>query len=218
MTIDALAETIAERAGRQFDTATRKAVEGWIIYHRADLLGKLLTRSPQLAGNYARFIILDLEEIGQDECAALTGCVCEDAKRTVKKVPLPIKYQTNPFLFVGSAGGAVAYDITWSGAEQFLCEGIYTGKKTRYAYINDRIYIFNNLNDEKLRIEAPWADPRTLEEYTCSPTENVPCYSKQDDILVDETLISEIVRTILIMELGIRPEKEKIQPKVDHAI
>lgn len=218
MRIAEIAEILAERAGKQFNVPFLEEMKDLVVIHRARILTNILEKKPQQKKLYSQSIVLDLEEANRDECAAVSECACEDVMVTTKEVPVPLKINTNPFDFVGSPGGYVAFAWTTFGGERYTKCSPLTGKNARYTLLNNKIYIFNDLNTEKIRVEAVWDDPRILAAYSCSAEENIPCYTATNDFVADAAIAELVIQDILIKELHILPQKEPIQVKADELI
>lgn len=218
MTLAEIAEIIAERAGKQFNVAFIEEMKDLVVIHRARILTNILEKKPQQKKLYSQSIVLELTEANRDECAELSNCACEDVTVTTVQVPTPLKTGTNPFDFVGSPGGYVAFGWTTFGGERYTKHSPLTGKNARYTLLNNKIYIFNDLNTEKIRVEAVWDDPRVLANYSCSAEENIPCYTATNDFVADAAIAELVINDILTKELRLLPEKEPIQVKTDKLI
>lgn len=215
MTLIQIAEILAERVGRQFDIPFRKELEDLIVIHRARILTNSLSKNPALKKYYSQSIIIDVEEVDRDECDELTTCACEHILRTTQEIPEVLKLGVNPYDYFGSQGGAQAYGWTTFAAEQYLATSAVIGKRIRYTRLNNRGYIFNDKNIEKIRLEDVFADPRKLANFSCSAYDNIPCYSKTSDFVSDEAVTQLIIESILTKELRLIPQEEKIEIKTD---
>jgi len=215
MTLSTIAEILAERVGRQFDIPFQEELTELIVIYRARLLTNSLQKNPAHKKYYSQFIILDLEEVSKDECDDIIGCPCENIKRTVKEIPQSLKVGSNVYDYVGSPGGVEAYGWTTFASEKYMSSSKYTGKKARHTILNNRAYIFNDKNVEKIRVEDVFSDPRKLAEFSCSIEEFVPCYTTTSEFLTDEALTQLIIESILSKELRLYPQEEKIEVKTD---
>lgn len=218
MTLLTIAEIVAERAGRQQDIPFQDECADWAVAHRAIVLTSILSVRPQLKKQFSKAIVVDLIEVNKDECESIDECTCSDVLKTKTTIPPTLKIGPNPFDFVGSPGGYVSYGWTTFGSEPFLACNKFTGKKTRHTLLNDYVYIFNDLNTERVRIEGVWNDPRELAKFSCSGESFIPCYSASDDFIEDEAVAQQVIERILRLELHILPEKEKYQVKADKDI
>jgi len=213
MTLDIIGEIVAERQGRQFDIPFRKLCEELVVMHRARLLTNSLQKNPAQKKLYSNSIIVELEQVNKDECDELGGCEGSDVKRTKVDIPEVLRIGTSPYDFLGSPGGDVAFSWTTFGAETFYSHNKYTKKKPRYTRLNNRVYIFNDNNVEKIRIEDVFSDPRKLANFSCSAATSIPCYKATSDFITDEALTQLVIESIL-SKFG--PSKdEAIEVKMD---
>jgi hypothetical protein len=215
MTLIQISEILAERAGRQFDIPFKKELEDLVVIHRARILTNSLQKNPALKKYYSQSIILELEEVNKDECDEIAECNCENVLRTKEEIPEVLKIGVNPYDYFGSPGGAQAYGWTTFAAEQYLAASTYIGKRIRYTRLNNRGYVFNEKNAEKIRVEDVFADPRKLANFSCSAVENIPCYSATSDFVADEAVAQLVIESILTKELRLIPQEEKIEIKTD---
>lgn len=215
MTLETIAEILAERVGRQFDIPFTQEVKELIVMHRARILTNSLNKNPSLKKYYSQSIILELEEVDKDECDEVITCSCGSVLRTVKEIPEVLKVGVNPYDYFGSPGGAQAYGWTTFASEQYLATSTYTGRRIRYTRLNNRGYVFNDKNVKKIRIEDVFADPRKLANFSCSALEDIPCYSETSDFIADEAVAQLVIESILSKELRLIPQEEKIEIKTD---
>jgi hypothetical protein len=215
MLLSQIAEILAERSGKQFTIPFRIMCEDLIVIHRARMLSNSLSKNPAQKKYYSQSIIIDLEEVSKEKCEELAECNCENVLRTVKEIPQVLKIGVNPFDYFGSVGGSQAYGWTTFAAEQYMQTSKVVGKRTRYTMLNNRGYIFGEKNIEKIRIEDVWSDPRKLATFTCSATDNVPCYTETSDFIQDEALTQLVIESIMTKEFRMQTEKEKIEIKED---
>ncbi len=218
MTLLQIAELISERAGRQFDTAFNMEMQDLVVAHRARYITNKVQKNPTLGNYYVQSAIVDLKEVGKDECEGLAECNCENVLVTVdedgnpKKIPRPIVFGTHPFNYVGSPTGVQPFGWTTFGTEKYLAASPITGKKQRHTYLNEYIYVFNDRNLDKLRFEGIYADPRVLGGFKCNDGSK-PCYSESLDFPIDDELIEPIINQIVNSILN-RNVEEKQEIKV----
>ena len=75
--------------------------------------------------------------------------------RTQNKIPTPIRYQSDsPFVFVGTVDRRVVFRYTKPYIHDYLKYLKYIGLGIAYYYINNYIYIPNNIKLEKINVDA----------------------------------------------------------------
>lgn len=215
MTLPAIAEQLAERVERQFDVPFKLQLEDLAVLYYARFRTNSLNKNPALKKYYSQSIIVTLEEVNADECDELADCNCENVLRTTVEIPQTLRVGPNPYDYVGSPGGMQPFAWTTFASERFYTHNAYTAKLSRYTKLNNRIYLFNEKNLEKIRVEDVWDDPRQLGNFSCSALEHIPCYSATSDFVADNALAQLIIEEILVKELRFTPKEEKIEIKAD---
>lgn len=218
MTLPAIAEQLAERVGRQFDVPFKEQLKDLAVIYRSRFLSNSLSKNPSLKKYYSQSIIADLEEVNPDECDELDGIDCNNILRTVEQIPESLRIGPNPYDYVGSPGGMQPFGWTTFSSERFYIHNKYTKALPRYTKLNGRIYVFNEKNLEKLRIEDVFDDPRKLATFSCSNVENIPCYSDTTDFIADNAVAQLIIEEILVKALRFNPQDEKIEIKADQNV
>lgn len=218
MNLIAISELLAERGGRLFDNPFQKELQDLIILYRARYIANRIEKKKFTRLGYTQSFLVPIVEVNREECQELPECLCEAAFKTTKKIPLPITDGTTLFDYVGAPGGFKSFGWTTFGNEILLRNSPITGKFPRYAYVNQYIYAFNAPNDENLRIEGVFGDPRLLSEFTCDGS--TPCYTSSSDFPVDEQMLQLIIKGISTEILKIEerePAIDKIDIKTDGA-
>lgn len=213
MTLPAIAEQIAERQGRQFDVPFKQQMEDLAVVFRSRFLTNSLGKNPALKKYYTQYIIEDLEEVNKDECDELADCNCENVLRTKREIPQSIRIGTNPYDYVGSPGGMQPFGWTTFSSERYYTHNKFTAKLARYTKLNNRIYIFNEMNIQKVRIEDVWDDPRELANFSCSSVAHVPCYTSTSDFITDNAMAQLVIEAIIEKLNG--KKQEEIEIKTD---
>ncbi len=214
MTLVQIAELIAERKGRQFDVPFNLEMQDAVVYHRARYVSNRLQKNPALKSYYMQSAIVDLIEVGRDECAEAAECSCENILVSDRAIPRPLVVGVHPFEYVGSPSGVQAFGWTTFGSENFLSKSPITGKRQRHTYLNSKLYVFNDKNLDRIRFEGVFADPRLLSTFKCGTDTSIMCYSASLDFPLDDDLIQVIVEQILRVELR-EPIEEQQEIKAD---
>lgn len=222
MTLPQIAEYVAEKKGRQFDIPFRKQLEDAAINWWATLITDTLSKSPAKKVYYLQSILMELVKVKSqdeedkcdpDECEEdLEDCICNDILRTNLKVPNSLKISTHPYDYVGALSGADGFGWTTFGWLRANQHSPLTGKKPKWTYINDYIYIFNDKSIKNLRIEGIFSDPRELIGFKC-PNQTEPCYTKDSNFPADNKIIQQIIQYLLQVDLNQNLYQEKTEIK-----
>lgn len=215
MLLSAIAEQLAERVGRQFDVPFKLQLEDLAVVYYARFRTNSLNKNPALKKYYSQSIVVDLEVVNPDECDQLDGCNLNNVLRSIKEIPQTLRVGPNPYDYVGSPGGMQPLAWTTFASERFYINNTYTASLSRYTKLNNRIYIFNEHNLTKIRVEDVWDDPRQLANFSCSALTYIPCYSATSNFVTDNALAQLIIEEILVKELRFTPKEETIEIKTD---
>jgi hypothetical protein len=164
-TLNGIAENIAFIRKEQYNQTLKQSIKDSIIEYRAMLIRQDLERNMLSYTDYLQTVCVDFERVNKSECPELP--VCGYVLRSNQTVPKPIRLKTNGrvnFKFVGSVNRikaftfATAYEMNVVNSLPFQKNVIY------YTYLNNRLYILNNLKLKKALIELVVADPRQIED------------------------------------------------------
>lgn len=214
-TLNQAASFLAERAGKKTDITFIQAMEDLVVIKWGRFIANSLSKNPSLDKFYLQAFevaIVSLDMV--DECADSIADCCDKAFKTVSTIPLPIRYGTNPFNYVGSPGGNKGYSYTTIGNLAVLSTSKLTGRNPKYSYVNNFIYVFNK-DIDKIRVEGVFSDPRVLSKFKVCGTDK-PCYSNEQDFPIDEQSLEMIIKDIMANELRlVAIPNEKIELKED---
>jgi len=189
--INVIAEEIAYELGDQFNYTLRESIKGLIIDYRAKLLREDIDRNFLPINVYGQTIALKfkpvniLHEFGQEgNCITESNPGIEDQDKyiiykTEKDFPSTIRTKVshkNPVNFIGTATGKEGLVYTTLEQYYYKREQKYMKNKIFYTYMNNNLYILNNLtlsDDEgqyrdgevcSLITTAIFEDPREAEK------------------------------------------------------
>jgi len=218
-TLKDVGEFLAERAGRQLDVPFQRQMHDLVILKRARFLTNTLEKKTSLSRFFLQAFDADIIKIDitAKDCEDALPEGCDIAFKTVLDIPVPLKIGVHPFDYVGAPGGHKSYGYTTFGSESTMRHSKYTGKKPRYAYINDKLYIFNEPNSNKIRIEGVFSDPRDLAPFMKCGTDK-PCFSETENFPIDGATLELVIQDIMAKELRVTPREEDLQVKVDQNV
>lgn len=150
-TLNGLAESLAERAGRQFDIPFREQIKLWILLWRSRLLRDTLNRKPEDRTFYQSSLVIPL--VPTDLFAE-----CGKVLRTKCKVPKPVRANSILFDYVGSVTMTHSFQVVQPHTIPFISASKYTGKRPKAVYMDEYIYIFNAGLLKELRLHGIFED------------------------------------------------------------
>lgn len=170
-TLNEIAENIAFKLGEQFNYTLRESIKDTVINYRAKFIRDDAERNVFNSLPFVQTISVDFEEISifdafDGDYSCITA-ICPDVAtrqkykvlRSKEKVPMPLRLKTqgvSPFMYVGSLTGDKMFTPTTLETFPYVAELKYNSKNIYYIYINERLFIINNLNacdiNETLRI------------------------------------------------------------------
>jgi hypothetical protein len=210
-----IASFLAERAGRQRDVVFRREMEDLIVLKRARFIANSLEKNPSKAKFYLQKFKVRLEKVDiTDECEEEAAPACSDkAYKSIEKIPVPIQFGVHPFEYVGPIGGFQGFGWTTFGNEYWMKKRKHVGKKPRYAYTSERIYVFNT-DLEEIQVEGIFDDPRLLRPFqACDGSKS--CWNDEQVLFLEAQYAEVIIRDILANELRIALPNEPIKIKED---
>jgi hypothetical protein len=138
-----------------------------------------------------------------DDCEVVIDC---KILRTVNKVTKPVRIKGDSyFLFIGDANGT-SYSFerfsNWNDSEHYR----YISKTIKYEYVNDRIYLKNNIKLKYVFIEGFYLSESVLNK--CSATDG--CYDDDTAIPIPDDMIESIKEEIRKTELLVLFDNKEI--------
>lgn len=189
--LNEIVESIAERAGRQYDIPFRYQVKLWVGLWRARLMRDSLERNPQDRVFFITAITLPLEIVEEFP-------TCGIVRRT-PKVRQPLRANSRLFDYVGSPNLERSFPIVPTQNIPFLKASTYTGHSPKAAWVDNYLYIFNAPHMKEVRIHGIFDDVSDL--YT---DEDAP-YPVSLDIA------QRIIQSILTVELRMPADPDKTE-------
>jgi hypothetical protein len=160
-TLNQIAENIAYKLGDQFNLTLRESIKDTVIIYRAkfirdDLDKNFLSESHFSQVGTIQFEVVNLlEEFNADfsNISAICANVTKQDKykilRSKQLIPTSVRTKVssrNPFLFLGKVDGSKNFTFTTLDKYYYYQHIPYQENNIFYIYLNNRIYIINNLN------------------------------------------------------------------------
>lgn len=208
-TINQIANNIITTLGQPYSIPLRDRIKFIIRYH-APLYIRRDSQRNLISDTYLNTYETDLIKVDRlDNCDFDLGC---DILRTENKIPTPTRFKGRlPFTYVGTLGGIKSFIYTKFYELDFTRFNEVTSNSIRYDYVNNYIYVFNNLKIKKIQLISAFTN---LEDYinTC----NKSCDQDNQDYPVPLDIIKLITSDILNGEIRLDSSTSKDVNIVDN--
>lgn len=186
---------LADRVGQPFNVPLIKELKVILNYKRADYFQQILDKHPEQRKYFLKDFTVELEETDKAECIT-SGCTI---RKSILKVPLPVRTKDTLFDYVGDADKQSSY--RYMTPDQSLLSSStarYTATRPSYYYANGYIYIYNDDDIEYINVRGVFSDPSQLSSFKCGTT---PCYTDNDSFEMPEDIVNTMVQDVLKNEL-----------------
>lgn len=193
--LNQLAEILAERAGRQFDIPFQEEMKVVIDYWRVRLLVDSLNAKPADRKFFTKWIDFPLETVNRSDFPGYPDCAI---LRTKCKIPRTVRANSKLYDFVGKLDRMTTIQIREPYEIRNLMHGVYTGDDPRGALINERLYIFGQLNLPGVSIQLI---PESISDYNACCTDcGSPCLTGDEPYPVSADIKQRIIQAIIATE------------------
>src|SRR5688572_9378861 len=140
-----IASSLAARAGQPTNSALIEELKFIFTYKQINYKQQFLEKHPEQRRFFQQSFTTELETIPKGDCdfPMTIGC---DILRSKCKIPTPIRSSYSMFDFVGTPDWSHSFSEASPETLEYLKHSKYTGKEPRWFFMNDRLYVFNNLN------------------------------------------------------------------------
>lgn len=196
-TINNIIDRLAIKVGNPFDHTTKELLRSDIL----DVASLLIRRTSQ------RYFVDDFVKIpyfaevtlvdSLDNCLIESGC--KTLKRTVNKVPFPVRIHRDvPFDFVGTTNNS-PYMYVRSGGEIKVAKSIPLRSKVRMYFVeNLHIYLYNFTKEKYIKVISAFSNPEEVLE-VCNSED---CITGNMELPLPYDIIAGIVDTVATMYLN----------------
>ena len=207
VSLNELVSMVSDRVGQPFNVALQEELKIIINYKLADFFRKAVNNDASQRKYFQRGFVVQFKKLRDTDCPGLlSGC---DVLISTKKVPEPLRTKERLFDFVGSKDSKTAYSYSTPEQIETLKYNRYTGKVTRYFYMNGYLYLLNNVIPREGFVRGLFLDPRSLKDFKCP--DGTACYTDDDQFEAPDDLINSIITDIYRVELRqLVPEKEEV--------
>lgn len=166
-TLNGIVEDLAYIEGEQFNDTLMQSMKNSVVEYRAQEIRRDLQRNPMSYTDYLQTICVEFERVNKSECPELP--VCDYVLRSKQTVAKPVRLSTNGrvnFKFVGAVDRRIAFTFETPHGMNFMGSLPFQKNVIYYTYLNNRLYILNNLKVKRALIELIVADPRQIQDCT----------------------------------------------------
>jgi hypothetical protein len=191
-----IASSLASRVGQPTNAALIEELKFIFTYKQINYKQQFLEKHPEQRKFFFQSFTTDLEPIPKGDCELpITGC---EVLRSKCKIPMPIRSSYSMFDFVGTPDWLHAFTESSPEFLEFYKHNKYTSKDAKWFYMNERLYVFNNLNLKKIAVRAVFTDPSTVNSCCSAGT---TCFDESKPYPMSQDLLNVIMRDILNVEL-----------------
>lgn len=168
--INEITTVIATHLKRETDEPFKRILAVKVDYWRSTLVGRSLEKHPDQRNFFTQSIWVPME------CHSLVPCnvplpLCNIMQSTAI-IPIPMRFGTTLFDYVGSIDGNNAFKFASVGTEDIMMNGKYFGKDTIWSYTNKKIQIRSKIDYQEkpipmIRIDGVFDRPTDVIVYNC---------------------------------------------------
>ena len=198
---------VANRLNRPYDDML-KAEIAFAFINEISLLMRRSIDANGIDKTYLASFVVDMQKVTETDDIYVEGE--SNILRSINRIPAPIRYKTPiPFVFVGTADNKVTFGYSISYQNGFLKELPYIGTSTTYDYVNQYLYVRNNIKYDKVKIIAPYANYLLLVDSTVGS--NGIKYTDDMELPYPEDLINACILSLLQGIFGNLDSKDKVE-------
>lgn len=207
--LNELAEILAERTDRQFDTPFNEEMKVAIGYWRSRLLRDALEKNKKDRMYFRQYFEVPLIKVNISE---LQGFPNYPVLRTECSIPDPVRANGIAFDYIGSPDKLSNFKLFTEQHELIpALDAQYTGKRPKGLWLNGFIYIFNSLDLPYLGVSGVFDDPQAVSAFKCNCGCDT-CFDDDSPYPISGDIQQRIIQAIMSTELHIqtRPNTEAI--------
>lgn len=208
--INRIVTIIASNLKREMDEPFKRILAVRVDYWRSTLISRSLEKHPDQRNFFTQTIWVPME------CHSLIPCptpmtLC-NVMRSRVFVPIPMRFGTTLFDYVGSIDGENAFQIATVGTHEIMTHSRYTGGDTYWEYTNKKILIRNNKHNyaEKplpmIRVDGVFDKPLDVMAFNCTNAD-AACDYWNDPYPVTNDILQMITQYIL--QIDFKPGNDK---------
>lgn len=168
--LSSMATEIAVHLHKELDEPFKRLLAQSIDSWRSRLLRNSLQDKPNESKFFRQTLYAKMIDADPTpECIGMPGCM---VRRTEKKIPVPVRYGTQLFDYVGSADGKVPFSERIPGMAPYQGAGRYSGKIVFWAIENGYGIVEGRPNLPYMRFDGIFDKPSEVMEFNCDGNED----------------------------------------------
>lgn len=210
LSLNEISERIAYALNEPLNYILKENIKFSVKYWRALLIRRDVATNG-MSNSFLQRFYMDLIKVDKaDSCNFNLDCV--QVLRTKNTIPTPVRLKNDSlFKFIGTVDGKSFPEVEYEEIP-YTCYNKFTSNSIRYAYINNYIYVFNNLKLKKLALQYIVEFPETINNSCTSDS----CYNDDMPFPCPADLVQQIINGILSSEFKIlNPNDEEINVDID---
>lgn len=214
--INRIVTLIASHLKRETDEPFKRMLAVKADQWRSTLVSRSLEKHPEQRSFFTQTIFVPMQCDSLVPCELTSIQLCNVMKST-KIVPLPMRFGTTLFDYIGTIDGKKGFYNASPGTLDSLQAGKYTGRNTFWEYTNKKILIRNNkinFNEKPIpmiRIDAVFDRPIDVFEFNCSTGQDCDFWDKPYPVTGD--MAQMISQYILQVDFGMKLDKDVSIPQ-----
>lgn len=197
LSLNNIASSLAARAGQPLNSALIEELKFIFTYKQVNYKQQFLEKHPEQRSFFLQSFVTDLEAIPKGDCE-IPATSCE-ILRSKCKIPAPLRSSFSMFDFIGTPDWMHAFAETHPEFLEYNKHNKFTPKTTKWFYMNERLYVLNNLQLKKIAVRSVFTDPASVN--SCCAAATTPCFDENKAYPMAHDLINAIMRDILNVEL-----------------
>lgn len=210
--LNQMAETLAERVGRQFSNPFQEEMKVLINTNRSKLVRNTLERNRPDRVFFRQYFEVPMIVVNISE---LPGFPSIPVMRSECRIPNPLRANGIVFDYIGSVDKLSVFKVFTEQHELIpALNAGYTGTKLKALWLNNYIYVFGTLVLPYIGGTTVFDDPRAISEFKCNCGCD-PCYDDDMEYPAPRDIQHDIVASILATELKQGDNNNDKQVQVD---
>jgi hypothetical protein len=212
MTPNEITTLISTRLNKTFDTPFQlqliKRVDIWRSRHIKNALEKDV-RDRKF---FRQTIYLNMNK--QSELPCDNGIIPSCDVAVSSKIPSPLRANNILFDYVGGVNGSNPFKETSAGMISYTRAGKYSKNVTPFAYVGNKIQVYNRPNLPMIRVDYIADSPFDLEAFSCNP-DATPCNFWETPYPCTNEILQLIIQSIVEIDFGQKEVPDEISVPVN---
>lgn len=167
--LNQITTVIAQQYDREQDEPFKRSLEVRVKAWRSTLIGRSLEKHPDQRKHFIQTIFVPM--VCWNRIACTIAHPPGNVMRSKKAVPLPLRFGSTLFDYVGSVDGRNPFNMGVAGALELNEFSKYAKLQTQWEYENQFVLLTKrfNVNISMIRIDGVFDDPADVFGYNCTP-------------------------------------------------